>query len=132
MSEQRNAYKGSPSRPWIRVVLVAPDGSTRELVLLADTGSPFNLVVSNATLQQFQLIGVPGVSSNFGHLNGGWLRIQIPDVDIDEDIVAYGSNNVAQAVASSHTDFEGLVGLPLLRKTEYGGDNDDFWIRKLP
>ena len=130
MSEQRNAYKGSPSRPWIRVTLIAPDGSSRELDLLADTGSPFNLVVSNATLQKFQLIGVPGVSSNFGPLNGGWLRIQIPNVGIDEDIVAYGSDSVAQAVASSHTDFEGLVGLPLLRKTEYGGDNDDFWIRK--
>jgi hypothetical protein len=132
MSEQRNPYKGSPPRPWIRVALVAPDGTTRDLQVLADTGSPFALVVSSSTLQQFLSIGVPGVSSNFGDLEGGWVRLQIPDAGIDADVLAYGSDNVVQAVESSHPDFAGLAGLPLLRMTEYGGDRDDFWIRGQP
>jgi hypothetical protein len=44
--EQRNPYKGSPLRPWVRVQLAAPDGTVRDLDLLADTGNPFELVVS--------------------------------------------------------------------------------------
>jgi hypothetical protein len=132
MTEQRNPYQGAPPRPWIRVALVAPDGTTRDLQVLADTGSPFALVVARSTLQQFQSIGVPSVSSNFGNLEGGWLRLQIPDAGIDEDVLAYGSDNVARAVESSHPDFEGLAGLPLLRMMEYGGNRDDFWIRDRP
>ena len=132
MSEQRNAYKGTPQRPWLRVALVAADGTTRELDVLADTGNPCALVVGTDLMQQFQLVSAPGVSTNFGQLAGCWLRVQISEMSFDEDILAYGSDAVAQAVQDSHSDFEGLAGLPLLRLLEYGGDRNEFWIRNQP
>jgi hypothetical protein len=33
------------------------------------------------------------------------------------------------AAEASSPDFGGLVGLPLLRLMEYGGDADWFWLR---
>jgi hypothetical protein len=36
---------------------------------------------------------------------------------------------VTDAIRASSQDFEGLVGLPLLRKLQYGGDADHFWVR---
>jgi len=132
MTEQRNTYKGAPPRPWMRVVLLALDGTIQELEFLADTGSPFALVIGKALMQQFQMIGVSSVSSNFGQLEGGWLRFQIPETSFDEDILGYGSDNVAQAVQASHPDFQGLAGLPLLRMMEFGGNRDEFWIQNHP
>jgi hypothetical protein len=129
MSEQRNAYKGTPPRPWIRISLVAADGETRELDVLADTGNPCALIIGMTLLQQFQVLAAPGVSTNFGDLAGGWLRIHIPDIGLEEEILAYGGDAVAGAVAASHADFEGLAGLPLLRMMEYGGDRHEFWIQ---
>lgn len=129
MSEQRNAYQGNPPRPWVRLVLCGADGATRELSLLADTGNPCALIVGLEVLGQFNLGLAPGMSTNFGPLEGGWLRVQIPDLDFDESVLAYGSDAVVQAAAASHRDFAGLAGLPLLRMVEYGGDHDVFWLR---
>jgi hypothetical protein len=59
------------------------------------------------------------------------MRPQISKTDLDEDVLCYGSSDFVEAVRSSHPDFDGLAGLPLLRMTEYGGDSDAVWIRRL-
>ena len=129
MLEQRNPYKGSPPRPWMRLTLVASDGATRDLEVLVDTGNPCALIVDSAALLRFNLGVTPGLNTNFGVLDGGWLRVQIPALGFDASVLGYGSDAVAQAAQASHSDFEGLAGLPLLRMLEYGGDRDWFWIR---
>jgi hypothetical protein len=129
MREQRNAYKGSPERPWLRLTLVAADGSSRSLDVVPDTGNPCALIVDNATLSQFNMGLTPGISTNFGALRGGWLRMQIPALSVDQTVLAYGSDTVAHAVSASQSDFVGLAGLPLLRMVEYGGDRKEFWLR---
>ncbi len=129
MAEQRNAYQGSPPRPWIDLIIVAADGATRQIQALADTGNPCALIVSLEVLGQFNLGLAPGMSTNFGPLDGGWLRIQIAELDFDENVLAYGSDAVVQAARGSHPPFAGRAGLPLLRMLEYGGDRNHFWLR---
>jgi hypothetical protein len=67
--------------------------------------------------------------SNFGPLEGGWLRIAIPDLAFDEKTLGYANDSVVNVVKRSDPGFAGLVGLPLLRMLEYGGDAGRFWIR---
>lgn len=132
MPEQRNAYQGSPLRPWIRLTLIAADGSAQEIAVLADTGNPCAIIVGADLLSRFNLGLAPGMNTNFGPLDGAWLRIRIPDLNFDESILAYGSNAVVDATCASHDDFIGLAGLPLLRLFEYGGNSDDFGLRQAP
>jgi hypothetical protein len=129
MSEQRNPYKGSPLRPWVRLNLVAADGTTKEIEALADTGSPCALIVSSQVMRDCNLGLAPGMSTNFGALDGGWLRIRIPGTGLDQVLLAYASDGVVQSVQDSHSDFQSLAGLPLLMLLEYGGDGDAFWVR---
>ncbi len=44
-------------------------------------------------------------------------------------MIVYGLDQLVAAVKHSHPDFEGSVGLPFLRELEYGGDENDFWLR---
>lgn len=129
MPEQRNSYKGSPLRPAVRLVLNAADGTTREVEALADTGNPCALIIGQALLSQFNLGIAPGMNTNFGAMDGAWLRVQIPGLEFDETVLGYGSDAVFHAAQASHSDFVGLVGLPLLRMLEYGGNNTEFWVR---
>ena len=62
-------------------------------------------------------------------LAGGWLRVVVPDLHFDEKIPAYSGNNEVKAAKASSPDFDGLAGLPLLRKFEYGGNSDRFWLK---
>jgi hypothetical protein len=96
---------------------------------LADTGNPCALIEAKDILGHFNLGLVPGMNTNFGPLEGGWMRVRAPAVGFDEDLIAYGSDAVAEAAAASHSDLEALAGLPLLRKFEYGGDAEFFWLR---
>ncbi len=127
--EQRNAYKGTPERPWIRLQLVAPGGMGQELELVADTGNPFAVVIDSATMSRFLHRGGPMVNTNFGTMHGGWIRVLIPVVGIDTSLLGYASDAAVSAVKGNSTSFGGLVGLPLLRRMTYGGDVDSFWIR---
>lgn len=127
--EQRNAYKGGPPRPWIRVRILHADGRFLDLDLVADTGSPLALIVSLECLLSFRSKETANVMSNFGPLEGGLLRIAIPEVGFDARLEAFGGDRLATALRRSHEDFGGLVGLPLLRMFEYGGDWDEFWVR---
>ena len=129
MPEQRNLYQGSPLRPWVRVVLVSAEGLSKQLELLADTGNPCALIVSADMMREFNLGVTTGLHTNFGVLDGGWLRVQIPELPVDEDVLGYGSDAVVEAAKSSHAAFAALVGLPLLRMMQYGGDSETFWVR---
>lgn len=128
-SEQRNVYKGSPPRPWVRLRLTAPDGATHQVELLADTGNPCAIIVSQALMARLKQRAAPDVHSNFGLLDGGWLHLTMPELGLDQDVLGYASDAVATATKASHADFEGLAGLPFLRLLEYGGDADWFWLR---
>src|SRR5947209_6992608 len=114
-SEQHNPYKGSPARCWLRLRVVASDGSFDELNLLADTGNPCAVIIGQACMARFKLRGGRNVNSNFGPLVAGWLRIQIPAVNLDQEMLGYASDTVVTRSKRSSPDFEGLAGLPLLR-----------------
>lgn len=130
MPEQRNPYKGSPSRAWVRLRLAASDGSTHELEFVADTGNPFALILDSANMARLSQGRAADFQSNFGLLKGGWLQLVMPELGLDQMVAGYANDAVAVAVKSSSPDFEGLVGLPLSQLTEYGGNANEFWIRK--
>ena len=127
--EQRNPYKGTTPRPWVRVQIVARDGSVGEVELIADTGNPYGVIIGAARMARVKRKSGPVLGSNFGLLAGGWLRVVIPDVGFDDLVFGCGSDAVVMHTKQDSPDFEGLVGLPLLRMLEYGGDADWFWIR---
>lgn len=127
--EQRNPYKGVPPRAWLRVELLGPDGSSKKVDLLADTGSPCAVIVGASRLDLMNLIPGLGVATNFGPMVGGHLRVRIPEVGFDEYLMAYSSDKVVQTTQASSPDFEGLIGLPALRMLNYGGDASSFWVQ---
>ena len=129
LSEQKNPYKGSPSRPWIRLRLPAPDGSTLEREFLADTGNPCAVILGQQDMARLKIRDGPDVHTNFGLLQGGWLQLATPELGLTQAVLGYASDAVAVAAAASHSDFKGMIGLPLLRLAEYGGDADWFWVR---
>ena len=130
--EQRNRYKGTPPRPWVRLRFRASDGSTQEMELVADTGNPCAVILSRAKMSQLQHLRGPILNTNFGPLGGGWLRLALPEVGLVQDLLGYASDTVVSATQLSSLDFEGLAGLPLLQLVEYGGDANWFWLRPAP
>jgi hypothetical protein len=128
-SEQRNAYKGSPPRPWVRLRLTEKGGTAHWIELLADTGNPFAIVISAANMANLKLKSAPDVNTNFGSLEGGWVHLGMPEFGLDTDMIGYASDAVVLSTQISSTDFHGLAGLPLLRLLEYGGDAASFWLR---
>ncbi|MGD0899607.1 MAG: hypothetical protein ABR915_17390 [Thermoguttaceae bacterium] len=127
--EQRNVYRGEPARAWLRLELVSANGRVRELDLLADTGNPCAIIVDTATLQSLRWRASIRSDSNFGPLEGGWVRIAIPELGFDVKTLGYANDSVVDVVKRSDPGFGGLVGLPLLRMFEYGGDDGRFWVR---
>jgi hypothetical protein len=126
---QQNPYKGTPPRGWIRVRLHAVDGAVYEVELIADTGCPYYAVLGSVDLLRCKLTEAAPEDTVYGQLEGAWLRMSIPEVGLDRQLIGYASDVVAQVTQDSHPDFTGLVGLPLLRLMDYGGDADWFWIR---
>jgi hypothetical protein len=117
-AEQRNPYKGSPTRAWVRLRFLAPDGSTHEVECVADTGNPFPVVLSQAMMAVLEQVAAPAVNTNFGLLQGGWLQLSMPEFGLAQDVLGYASDAVVAACQRSSPDFNGLVGLPLLRLLE--------------
>ncbi len=109
---------------------MAANGNRIDVTLLADTGNPFAIVLSPATIGRLKRRAAPSVNSNFGLLEGRWLRLFMPEFEIDHKVVGYASDALASATKKSHPDFEGLVGLPFLRMFEFGGNADSFWLRR--
>jgi hypothetical protein len=128
---QCNPYKGTNPRCWLRLRFAALDGSLHERDLLADTGCPCAVILGQADLHLLMRTAAAPINSNFGHLTGAWLELQMPELGLTHQHVGYGSDSVLKAVQADCPDFAGLVGLPLLRLTEYGGDGNSFWVRQL-
>jgi hypothetical protein len=127
--EQRNPYKGSPPRSWIRLSLLAKDGTVETVELVADTGCPYEVIVSQALMNRFQRRRGLAVASNFGTLAGGWLEVTVPDLSFRATLSAFASDAVVASTQTSSSDFQGLIGLPLLRRFVYGGDDQCFWLQ---
>ena len=128
-AEQRNAYRGNPSRPVVYVGLTALDGNRLDIGLLADTGNPFSIVVSHAVMRRLKRRAAIDVETNFGILEGAWLELNMPEFAVREDVLAYASDSVAASAKLSDPAFDGLAGLPFLRLLEFGGDAEGFWLR---
>jgi hypothetical protein len=129
MTEQRNPYRGSPPRAWLRVHVIGVDGRASEKELLVDTGSPFTLILSTGEMQSLRQMTGTTVHTNFGVLTSGWLHVVIPEIGFDHHVFGYASDEVVAAAQSSSPAFQGLAGLPLLRMMQYGGDATSFWLR---
>jgi hypothetical protein len=129
MNEQRNAYKGTTPHAWIRLRLVARNGTVADVELIVDTGNPLAVIIDSRTMAQFRHGDCASLTSNFGQLDGGWLRVVVPEAMLDQMMVGFSSDIVAGTARQDSPDFQGLIGLPLLRMMEYGGDPDWFWIR---
>lgn len=128
-SEQRNVYRGMPARAWLRLQLISANGRVRELEFLVDTGNPCAIIIDTATMDSLRWRESVRTDSNFGSLEGGWLRIVIPELGFDIKTLGYANDPIVNVVRRSDAEFGGLVGLPLLRMVEYGGDAGWFWIR---
>lgn len=127
---QCNPYKGTAPRCWVRLRFAAADGSLHEREFIADTGSPCSVILGQADLALLSRAAAAGINSNFGHLTGCWLELALPELGLRNQILGFGSDHVLQVVQSDSSDFAGLVGLPLLRMVDYGGDSSSFWMRK--
>ena len=127
---QRNPYKGREPRCWLRLRFAALDGSLHERDLLADTGSPCAVILANTDLLHLMQAEADPIGTNFGAMAGAWLKLAMPEFAVTGRVAGFGSDQVLRAVQSDSPDFSGIVGLPLLRMFEYGGDEDAFWIRK--
>jgi hypothetical protein len=128
-SQQRNVYKGEPARAWVRLQLVSANGRIHELEFLVDTGNPCAIIIDTTTMRALRWRESVITDSNFGPLEGGWLRIAVPEAALDVKTLGYANDAVVNVVKRSDPGFAGLVGLPLLRMVEYGGDGGWFWIR---
>lgn len=129
MSEQRNLYKGNPPRPWLRLTFLDKDGVKVAFDLLADTGCPYEVILAPNEFSRLCFRYSERVTANFGPMSGGWVRLFSTELGLVEFVPAYGSDEIAAAVRKDHPDFAGLVGLPVLRLMEYGGNHDTFWLR---
>ena len=122
MAEQRNPYKGQSSRAFLRLDFRAPDASRRTLELLVDTGSAEGVMVSRDVYHQLVFAPLrPVVFPSWGFTFRGWFRLAMPSLGLTEWVEGYGNDLIATAAADEHPDFQGLVGLPILRLGEYGG-----------
>jgi hypothetical protein len=128
--EQRQPYEGSPPRAWLRLRFATPAGMAREWKLIADTGNPLPVVIAQEHLHEFSFGAGTDVDTNFGRLEAAWLQLAMPELGLDVMMIGYGSDAVVAATKISQPEFDGLVGLPLLRLLQYGGDADEFWIRR--
>ena len=127
MVEQRNRYLGG--RPWLHLGFKAVDGTVHELKLVADTGSAGGVILRPDWFLKVRHERTASRESNFGPMVSGWLRMYQPNLGLVEFVRGYASEKAATIAANSDPEFVGLVGLPVLRLMEYGGDYDSFWIR---
>lgn len=129
MSGQRNHYKGHPPRPWLKLTLLESSGQPLELELLADTGCGHAIVVREELFQRLVLRRARDLVTNFGYMIGGWIRLHSTELGLVELVEGFGCDHMVRTAMRSSLDFAGVVGLPVLRMLEYGGNYDSFWIR---
>jgi hypothetical protein len=129
-SIQSNPYKGTQPRCWVRLRFAAADGTLHERELVADTGSPFFIILGLADLGLLSRGHTAGLGTNFGFMFGALVELSMPELGLTTQVQGYGSEDVLGAVQQDSPDFAGIAGLPLLRMLEYGGDATSFWVRK--
>jgi hypothetical protein len=61
----------------------------------------------------------------------GVVQIAISEIGLTAFLDAFECPFVEASAKRSHQDFDGLVGLPLLQMTEFGGNNTEFWIKSI-
>lgn len=130
--EFRNAYRGTLSRAWVRLDFQAPDGTVLPLDLVVDTASDDGLVIRKSVLDQLSCGPATSYVSHWGFMHGAWLQLHMPAIGLVERVRAYGNDIIAAQLAAEDPDFVGLVGLPILKLGEYGGNADAFWFRYPP
>lgn len=130
--EQRNPYLGATPRPWLRIRVLDANDAPVELTLIADTGSPYALIIDPILLSRLSRLSAPPFVTNRGTMTSGWVRLSMPDFSIDQDMLCYGDPTIERAVTADDPSFQGLVGLPVLQLAEYGGNATDFWFRYPP
>ena len=129
MSEQRNAYAGRSLRAWLRFAFRDAAGLSADVQLIVDTGSPMGLTLNPALFDEYVFdLGQP-TATNFGPMETGWFQLLMSGNEAAVVVRAYRSEPVGKMAAKSHPDFAGLVGLPILRLGEYGGNASEFWFR---
>ncbi|MFO0802918.1 MAG: hypothetical protein U0791_07320 [Gemmataceae bacterium] len=129
MSEQRNLYKGRPLRPWLKLRFLERTGQPLEVELLADTGCAQAIVVQQELFERLVIRPTRNIRTNFGDMQGGWIRLHATELGLVELVEAFGCDEMARSAMRSSLDFVGVVGLPVLRLMDYGGNYDSFWIR---
>ncbi len=95
---------------------------------LVDTGCPFDLIVDVATRATFGFGDPVASQTNYGTLQGGWVLVEVPGCNFKDVLVGYESDVVVQQAKQACPDFDAIIGLPLLREFNYGGDRQEFWI----
>jgi len=119
------------ARAWLRLQLISANERVQELEFVVDTGNPCAVIIDTASMRSLRWRESIVTDSNFGPLEGGWLRIAIPELAFDVKTLGYANDAVVKVVKRSDPGFAGLVGLPFLRMLNYGGDGGWFWIRPL-
>ncbi|HXD85599.1 MAG TPA: hypothetical protein VN641_03840, partial [Urbifossiella sp.] len=118
MSEQRNPYKGCPLRSWLSLRFLDRTGQPLDLDLLADTGSAQAIVVKLELFEQLVTRRTRNIETNFGEMQGGWVRLHSTQLGLVEIVEAFGCDEMARSAMRSSLDFAGVVGLPVLRLME--------------
>ena len=126
---QKNPYMGRTPRPWLSVPFRNSAGVVHTVKLIADTGCPQGIILAPEWFDSLVTTRFASIRTNFGVMDGGWLHVFDPESGFVELVRGYSSATVAHHALTSHTDFAGLVGLPILRLGEYGGDASEFWFR---
>lgn len=130
--EFRFPYRGVTPRAWLRLDFRAPDGAIHSLDLLVDTGSDDAVVLRKSVFDLLTHGLAPCYTSSWGFMLGGWLDIEMPACGLVTRVHGYANYLLSAGVAASDPNFMGLVGLPVLRLGEYGGNATDFWFRYPP
>ncbi len=132
MSEQRTPYIGYHARPYLRFAFSDLAGATHDLLLLADTGSSYSFILHPTWFDRLVQTRLHRLETNFGRMTCGWLHVYMPEMSMVELMRGYANRRIGESLAEENPDFAGLVGLPVLRLGEYGGNATDFWFRYPP
>ena len=130
--EQRNRYRGRSPTPWVSVRFARVDGrGYLERDLAVDTGDPQTARISSRDLALAQVTQGPIARTNFGHAVGGWVLMSVPEIELEQLVLVFATDELVEVVRQISPDFAGQVGMRFLRGLEYGGNDREFWIRPL-
>lgn len=130
MKELRSSYLAG--RAWLTLGFQTTEGIRIDLPLVVDTGCPVGLILGADPFEQLSHIESDPIVNNYGKMTGGWFQLYMPELNLVEKVRGYESRELALGVALDDPSFRGLVGLPILRLGEYGGNASEFWFRYPP